>query len=103
MPCGVLYTRCRNVTLLLYWTVDAGPYCKANPRDVIAMKDNCAHYIDCEQVVQGASDAVSECTYPDLFSTLSMTCQAFTTVHCDNRPEPQAPCELKSYECRRGF
>lgn len=74
-------------------TVDAPSYCQAHPRDIIPMKDNCAHYIDCARVLAGASEPVSECTYPDLFSTLSMTCQAFTTVQCDTRPEPQAPCK----------
>lgn len=59
------------------------------------MPDNCAQYIDCNVVSQGGSsaDPVQECTYPDLFSTLSMTCQHFTTVTCDTRMEPQAPCK----------
>ena len=73
--------------------MDATPYCQAHPTEIIPMKDNCAHYIDCTRVLAGVTaDPVSECTYPDLFSTLSMTCQAFTTVQCDSRPEPMAPC-----------
>ena len=36
---------------------------------------------------------VEECTYPDLFSRVTMKCDRFEQVDCDHRPEPQAPCE----------
>ncbi|KAL4228860.1 hypothetical protein ACF0H5_011900 [Mactra antiquata] len=85
---------------------DAKDYCKANPTQVIPRPDNCAQYIDCTTVTQGGAattaDPVKECTYPDLFSTLSMTCQHFTTVTCDKRMEPQSPCEYDQYKCAPG-
>lgn len=100
--------KCYDVGIYRYWhsvqdminfttfSVDALPYCQAHPKEIIPMKDNCAHYIDCTRVLGGGAEPVSECTYPDLFSTLSMTCQAFTTVQCDSRPEPQAPCKYST-------
>ena len=77
-------------------SADAKPYCQANPMEILPMSDNCAHYINCTVYLGGSSmaDPVQECQYPDLFSTISMTCQDFTTVVCNTRPEPQAPCKF---------
>ena len=66
-------------------------YCQANPGDMLPVETDCAKYYKCSASLLG-QDVVQECRYPDLFSTISMTCQDFTTVHCDKRPEPQAPC-----------
>ena len=74
-------------------TADAHQYCMANPKDMLPSIDNCALYFNCSVFGSSASDYVKECTYPDLFSVLSFTCQDFTTVHCSNRSEPQAPCK----------
>ncbi|XP_052252891.1 uncharacterized protein LOC127859481 isoform X4 [Dreissena polymorpha] len=82
---------------------DAKPYCTANPNDVIAMPDDCAQYIDCTVIIGNpTAEPVKECPYPDLFSTLSMVCQDFTTVQCDKRPEPMAPCEYEKLRCAPG-
>ena len=80
-------------------TADARPYCQANPGSVVQVSDNCAQYINCTAVLAMAptSDPVQECKYPDLFSTQTMGCQDFTTVHCDKRKEPKAPCKLLAF------
>lgn len=37
---------------------------------------------------------LSECQYPDLFSSSNGTCMDYRLVHCVDRPEPKAPCKL---------
>ena len=78
--------------------MDVPGYCKANPREVIPDHDNCAHYFDCTKVNQNRTSRLisisgTECTYPDLFDTQTLTCQRFQSVNCKDRPEPQAPCK----------
>ena len=64
-------------------------YCRKHPTDKIPNMKNCAKYEDCSN----QQDTSSECTYPDLFSTVTGKCENFTTVNCEKRPEPQAPCK----------
>ena len=84
----------------LFISVDVPKYCKANPREIIPDHDNCAHYFDCVKVNQNRTSRamttgmVSECKYPDLFDSQTLTCQSFTSVSCHDRPEPQAPCKF---------
>ena len=73
---------------------DAKSYCQANPSDMLPRSSNCAKYYNCTAALYG-QDVIQECTYPDLFSTLSLTCQDFTTVQCNQRPEPEAPCKFE--------
>ncbi|WAR05418.1 hypothetical protein MAR_020787 [Mya arenaria] len=77
---------------------DANAYCQANPRDMLPMWSDCSKYYNCAATLRGQG-VVQECTYPDLFSTFSLTCQDFTTVQCHNRLEPQAPCEYDANMC----
>ena len=72
---------------------DAKEYCTANPAKILPTHDNCAQYFNCSVFGSSPSDYVKECVYPDLFSSLSFTCQDFTTVNCTGKTEPQAPCK----------
>ena len=78
-------------------TADATDFCQANPTAVVPVPDNCAEYIDCPAVTTGTvTNPVKECTYPDLFSKVTMSCANFTTVQsCGTRREPMAPCKYK--------
>jgi hypothetical protein len=64
-------------------------FCRTNPTVVVGSSTNCAQYIDCARQKEGY---LLECKYPDLFSTSNQRCQEFTTVECEARVEPQAPC-----------
>lgn len=83
-------------------TVDVPDYCKANPTDVLPDPDNCAHFFDCSNRTTATHRAAyivtpqslsQECTYPDLFDANTRQCMLFTSVNCQTRPEPMAPCE----------
>jgi len=71
--------------------------CKANPTAVIPDATNCARFYDCREAGLFGVSYRKECHYPDLFSTVTGSCENFTTVACDTRPEPQAPCELMCF------
>ncbi|WAR05417.1 FCGBP-like protein [Mya arenaria] len=88
------YITCnKNRTVIPTKKCTKGPYCQANPSAIFPWPDSCAQYVNCSALVAGgaSSDPVSECKYPDLFSTTTMKCQDFATVQCGLRPEPQAP------------
>ena len=71
-------------------SVDIPEYCKVHPEQVLEHKDNCAMYFNCSTK---KNDFQFECKYPDLYSVGTMQCEEFTSVVCDQRPEPQAPCK----------
>lgn len=73
---------------------DIDEICKQNPKAILRKKDNCAQYYNCSVSNSSYGGHLQECKYPDLFSTVSMECENFKTVTCDNRTEPQAPCEF---------
>lgn len=68
-------------------------FCSANPRAVVKDLDNCAHFINCSHKNSDLGKFYQECTYPDLFSDVTMKCESFQAVSCKHRPEPQAPCK----------
>ncbi|KAK3583070.1 hypothetical protein CHS0354_004015 [Potamilus streckersoni] len=72
--------------------VDVPDFCAANPTAIVPSEDNCAQYYKCSSPRIQQGDAL-ECHYPDLFSRQMLQCQNFTNTSCDNRKEPQAPCE----------
>ncbi|KAK3583069.1 hypothetical protein CHS0354_004014 [Potamilus streckersoni] len=78
--------------------VDVPDFCTANPTAIVPSEDNCAQYYNCSfpRIQQG--DAL-ECHYPDLFSRQMLQCQNFTNTSCDNRTEPQAPCDYANNLC----
>ena len=69
-------------------------YCKANPGQIKVDPDNCAQYFNCSDTTSTLGHYKEECKYPDLFSTLTMSCQSFNRVLCQKRREPKAPCEF---------
>nr|XP_022322146.1 uncharacterized protein LOC111123822 isoform X3 [Crassostrea virginica] len=73
--------------------------CKQNPKAILRKMDNCAQYFNCSVRNSQYGGHLQECSYPDLFSTVSMKCEDFKTVTCDNRTEPQAPCEYVQNLC----
>lgn len=73
---------------------DIDEICKQNPKAILRKIDNCAQYYNCSVSNSSYGGHLQECKYPDLFSTVSMECENFKTVTCDNRTEPQAPCEF---------
>lgn len=75
-------------------TVDVPSYCQANPDSVIEDISSCNRFYNCSQLSPGRHVVSLECSYPDLFSAVSRSCQAFTSVKCHIRPEPMAPCKL---------
>ena len=75
-------------------TVDAGEYCTAHPTDVIPTVDNCAQYYKCSDRITSLGNHREECSYPDLFSSESLSCESFMDVDCSTRAEPKAPCKL---------
>ncbi|KAK3583072.1 hypothetical protein CHS0354_004017 [Potamilus streckersoni] len=79
--------------------VDVRDFCAANPTAIVLSEDNCAQYYNCSspRIQQGD---VLECHYPDLFSRQMLQCQNFTNTSCDNRKEPQAPCEYDENLCK---
>nr|XP_034300554.1 uncharacterized protein LOC117681196 [Crassostrea gigas] len=78
---------------------DIDEICKQNPKAILRKKDNCAQYYNCSVSNSSYGGHLQECKYPDLFSTVSMECENFKTVTCDNRTEPQAPCEYVQNLC----
>ncbi|XP_062578131.1 uncharacterized protein LOC134240032, partial [Saccostrea cucullata] len=80
---------------------DGAPsYCKTHPFAVVAKEDNCAQYYNCSLPAKRfASNQIQECTYPNLFSRTTLKCETFTSVSCDSRLEPQAPCEYNQNKC----
>jgi hypothetical protein len=81
--------------------VDVPDYCVANPSKLLPDPDNCAHYFNCSdptvavvtrQLVNSTGHYRKECPYPDLFDSVLQQCQMFSSVKCNTRPEPQAPC-----------
>ena len=72
---------------------DVDLFCSANPRAVVKDLDNCAHFINCSHKNSDLGKFYQECTYPDLFSDVTMKCESFQAVSCKHRPEPQAPCK----------
>ncbi|CAG2185606.1 unnamed protein product [Mytilus edulis] len=72
-------------------------FCRAHSADKVPDLHNCAKYQDCSK-----NPTASECTYPDLFSTVTGKCENFTTVKCEKRQEPQAPCEYDQNLCPSG-
>ena len=76
------------------FSVDAVDFCAANQKAIVQTPDNCAQYYNCSQVNTTIGRHVMECKYPDLFSIVNKSCSNFTTVQCERRKEPQAPCKL---------
>ncbi|KAL3884668.1 hypothetical protein ACJMK2_024786 [Sinanodonta woodiana] len=79
--------------------VDIPDFCAANPTSIVPSEDNCAQYYNCTHPRIQQGDAL-ECHYPDLFSRQTLQCQNFTNTSCDNRTEPQAPCEYDENQCK---
>lgn len=79
-------------------TVDVPSYCQANPDSVIEDISSCNRFYNCSQLSPGIHVVSLECSYPDLFSAVSRSCQAFASVKCHIRPEPMAPCKLLDIE-----
>ena len=75
-------------------TVDIPDFCTANPKSILPDPDNCAHFYNCSEKMSPLVSYKHECQYPDLFSTKTRRCENFTTVQCDKRKEPMAPCKL---------
>lgn len=73
-------------------SADIPSYCLAHPGSILPHPTNCAQYYRCP-VSKYSSTVQEECQYPDLFSTIAKACQNFTSVACETRPEPQAPCK----------
>lgn len=80
-----------HVTILLIDNI--GSYCKANPRAIKSHPTNCAQFVDCSAINSPYGKYIQECTYPDLFSVTTMSCQKFESVSCIPKNEPQAPCK----------
>ncbi|XP_062614312.1 uncharacterized protein LOC134276046 [Saccostrea cucullata] len=68
-------------------------YCQSNPGSVVPHPANCAQYYNCSQRNTRLGGYLMECPYPQLFSTISHSCQDFTTTQCHSRFEPKSPCE----------
>lgn len=67
-------------------------YCQANPMVVKENPSNCAQYYNCSDNSSKYGHHLEECPYPDLFSTMTLSCQKFESVDCKNKTEPEAPC-----------
>ena len=85
----------KNILLeAISFSADVVDYCAANPSDMVASLDNCAHYYNCTERYTLLGNHTMECIYPDLFSSQSLTCQNFEWVQCGKKTmEPMAPCE----------
>lgn len=77
-----------------YFSDTVPEYCKAHPTAVLPKGDNCVQYYNCSVGLTRYGRNVMECTYPDMFSTVTSQCERFTSVSCKDRPEHQAPCKL---------
>lgn len=73
---------------------DVLSFCSANKKAIAADSLNAAHFINCSNSNSNLSKYIQECTYPQLFSVETNSCQDFRTVPVDSRIVPQAPCEL---------
>lgn len=83
-------------TDIVFLTVDVDSICKKNKTSVIADPFNCAQYYDCSKKSSALGKPyLKECHYPDLFSSLTNTCEPFSKVtgSCGRRKEVQAPCK----------
>jgi hypothetical protein len=79
--------------LSLFYLDNIDSYCKANPRAIKPHPTNCAQYVDCSAINSPYGKYIQECSYPDLFSVDTMSCQKFESVSCIPKNEPQAPCK----------
>ena len=68
-------------------------YCKANSKAIKPHPTNCAKYVNCSATDSIYGKFIQECTYPQLFSSISLRCEKFESVTCIPRNEPQAPCK----------
>ena len=73
-------------------------YCSRHPHAILEHATECNHYYNCSKATNSMKmvDHLEECRYPDLFSAKTLTCENFTTVSCDKRTEPRAPCKFPS-------
>ena len=69
--------------------VDVPSYCMVHKDAVLPDLGNCGKFFNCSDY----GGAHVECLYPDLYSPVLQRCTNFTSVTCDSRPEPQAPCK----------
>lgn len=83
-----------NVSIIVWLTVDVPSYCMVHKTAILPDLKTCAKYFNCSDY----GGAHVECRYPDLFSTKEKKCVNFTSVKCDSRPEPQAPCKNLTFE-----
>ncbi|XP_062578132.1 uncharacterized protein LOC134240034, partial [Saccostrea cucullata] len=73
---------------------DVKDYCLANKDSIIDDPTSCNRFYNCSRVAVSRKLTTSECHYPDLFSTITKSCQLFTSVNCDQRQETMAPCKI---------
>ena len=74
-------------------------YCTQNIGTIRPHPVNCALYIDCSADSIKDGVFIRECPYPQLFSVDSMKCQDFSSVTCQARRIPKAPCKL--FQCTK--
>jgi hypothetical protein len=74
-------------------SADIAFYCRAHPGTVLPHPTNCARYFRCPTSKFDSITYQEECTYPALYSTVSQSCQNFSSVSCGGRQEPQTPCK----------
>lgn len=82
-------TNALSLTIIVWLTVDVPSYCLVHKTAILPDLKTCAKYFNCSDY----GGAHVECRYPDLYSTKEKKCVNFTSVKCDSRPEPQAPCK----------
>lgn len=70
------------------FVVDVPDFCFVHKNEVLPDWNNCAKYYNCSD----QNGLHMECSYPELFSDQTRSCENFTTVACTTRKEPQAPC-----------
>ncbi|KAJ8316017.1 hypothetical protein KUTeg_006031 [Tegillarca granosa] len=93
-------TETKDCDTLKNCPVDPVALCKNKKSQIFINPVNCAQYYDCSKVNTSLGKAfLSECKYPKLFSSTTKKCEDFTSVKCDRRPEPQAPCKYTSFSC----
>jgi hypothetical protein len=83
--------------IFILLAADIDSFCRANPTSLKPHPSNCAQYYNCSDVNSRYGRYLEECTYPDLFSSVTMRCQKFQTVSCDAKHEPKAPCMFINY------
>lgn len=79
---------------LKFISADIPSYCRSYPGTILPHPTDCAKYFRCPTNKFDTITYQEECTYPDLYSTVSHSCQNFTSVSCGIRQEPQAPCKI---------